>query len=144
MRGSFIGAKLQMKTLCYHHPVSQKHFIKSQTNPTIISTNYREVSIVIGLLMQQIRKSVIGIVFYFAGTAIHYKTKFQNNVSHSSTEAEFIAACDTGKFTQYLRSIFEDIGIPQHEATVILEDNTGALMMANVRQPTRRTKHMEV
>ena len=65
-------------------------------------------------------------------------------MSHSSTEAEFIAACDAGKVALYLRSIFEDIGIPQHEATVILEDNTGALMMANAKQPTRRTKHMEV
>ena len=90
------------------------------------------------------RKSISGIVFYFAGAAIHYKTKFQNIVSHSSTEAEFIAACDAAKVALYLRSIFEDIGIPQEEATVILEDNTGALMMANAKQPTRRTKHMEV
>ena len=90
------------------------------------------------------RKSITGIVFYFAGAAIHYKTKFQNAISHSSTEAEFVAACDAGKTALYLRSLFEDIGIPQHEATVILEDNTGALMMANAKQPTRRTKHMDV
>ena len=90
------------------------------------------------------RKSITGIVFYFAGAAIHYKTKFQHAVSHSSTEAEFIAACDAGKTALYLRSIFDDIGIPQHEATVILEDNTGALIMVNAKQPTRRTKHMDV
>ena len=40
------------------------------------------------------RKSISGIVFYFTGAAIHYKIKFQNIVSHSSTEGEFIAASD--------------------------------------------------
>ena len=92
----------------------------------------------------QTRKSITGLVFYFAGAAIHFKTKFQNVISHSSTEAEFIAACDAGKAALYLRSIFEDIGVPQEEATVLLEDNTGALLMANAKQPTRRTKHMDV
>ena len=66
------------------------------------------------------RKLISGIVFYFARAAIHYKTKFQNIVSHSSTEAEFIAVCDAAKAALYICSIFEDIGIPQEEATVIL------------------------
>lgn len=72
----------------------------------------------------QTRKSITGLVFYFAGAAIYYKTKFQNSISHSSTEAEFIAACDAGKAALYLRSIFEDIGVPQHAATIILEDKS--------------------
>ena len=90
------------------------------------------------------RKSVSGMVMFLAGGAIHYKTKLQNIVSHSSTEAEFIAACDAAKMAIYLRTILEDIGLPQEEATMLYEDNTGALMMANARQPTRRTRHMEI
>ena len=90
------------------------------------------------------RRSVSGMVIYFAGGAIHFKTKYQNVVAHSSTEAEFIAACDAAKMALYLRSILEDIGIEQSEATMIYEDNTGALLMANAKQPTRRTRHMEI
>ena len=45
---------------------------------------------------------------------------------------------------KYLRTLLEQIGCPQEDATVILIDNTGALMMANARQPTRRTRHMDI
>ena len=92
----------------------------------------------------QTRKSVSGIVMHMAGGAVHYKTKFQEGIAHSSTEAEFVAACDTAKIALYLRSILDGIGIPQHEATALMEDNDGALMMANAGQPTRRTRHMDI
>ena len=90
------------------------------------------------------RKSVSGIIMHLAGGAIHYKTKYQEAVAHSSTEAEFVAACEAAKIALYLRSILDDIGIDQQEATVLLEDNTGALLMANAGQPTRRTRHMDI
>eukprot|EP00590_Aulacoseira_subarctica_P011809 CAMPEP_0172428448 /NCGR_PEP_ID=MMETSP1064-20121228/46386_1 /TAXON_ID=202472 /ORGANISM="Aulacoseira subarctica , Strain CCAP 1002/5" /LENGTH=86 /DNA_ID=CAMNT_0013173241 /DNA_START=328 /DNA_END=584 /DNA_ORIENTATION=- len=32
----------------------------------------------------------------------------------------------------------------QIDATVLYEDNNGALMMANAQQPTRRTRHMDI
>lgn len=51
-------------------------------------------------------------------------------MSHSSTEAEFIAACDAAKMAIYLRPIRDEIGLPQEKATMIYEDDTGALMMA--------------
>jgi hypothetical protein len=59
----------------------------------------------------------------FAGGAIGYKTKFQTVIAHSSTEAEFVAACDTAKLILFYRSLLDDIGISQTEATVMYEDN---------------------
>ena len=90
------------------------------------------------------RKSISGIVMMFAGGCIYYKTKFQPTIAHSTTEAEFAAACDAGKITLYLRSILEELGLEQHHATIIYEDNRGALLMANAGQPTRRTRHMDI
>ena len=55
-----------------------------------------------------------GTVMHMAGGAVHYKTKYQEGIAHSSTEAEFVATCDTAKITLYLRSILDGIGIPQH------------------------------
>ena len=90
------------------------------------------------------RKSVSGIILRIAGGTILYKTKFQDTIAMSSTEAEFTAAAEAGKYILYIRSILEQLGIPQHEATTLYEDNQGALLMANQQQPTKRTRHMEI
>ena len=90
------------------------------------------------------RKSVTGIAVKFSGGVVHYKTKYQDTISLSSTEAEFVALCDAGKVVLYTRSILEDLGVPQENATVLYEDNRGALLMAKQRQPTKRTRHMDV
>ena len=60
----------------------------------------------------------------------------------SSTEAEFIAACDAGKNSLYIRSILEDMKLPQDDAPIIYEDNQGAIALANAGRPTKRTKHI--
>ena len=69
----------------------------------------------------------------------HYKTRFLTIVAHSSTKAEFVAACDAGKIILYLRSILDEIDIAQTEATILSEDDSGAIMMANAGMPTQRT-----
>ena len=52
-------------------------------------------------------------------------------VALSSTVAEFIAAYDAGKTILYVRSLLQDLGIDQSEATTLHEDNQGALLMEN-------------
>ena len=90
------------------------------------------------------RRSVPGFHVQLAGGAILYKTKYQSIVAQSSTEAEFIAAAEAGKNILYLRTIMEQIGIPQHHATILYEDNQGALLMAQAGQPTKRTKYVDI
>ena len=89
------------------------------------------------------RKSVSGIVLRLAGGTIFYKTKYQDTIALSSTDAEFVAAAEAGKFILYVRTIMEEIGLPQDMATVLYEDNQGALLIANAQQPTKRTRHVE-
>ena len=90
------------------------------------------------------RRLVTGILMKIVGGIIYYKIRFQITVSLSSTEAEFLAACEASKVILYIRSILDDIGIPQDEATKLFENNQGALMMANSGQPTKITRHMEI
>ena len=85
------------------------------------------------------RKSVTGIVAKLAGGAVLYRTAYQPTIAHSSTEAEFAAACDAGKHILYLRSLLEEIRLRQSDATILYEDNQGALLMANAQRPTKRT-----
>jgi hypothetical protein len=89
------------------------------------------------------RRSVTGLVIMMAGGVIAYKSKYQPTIALSSTEAEFTAASEAGKTTLYLRSILHELGFSQYLPTVLYEDNTGALHMANAQQPTRRTRHMD-
>jgi hypothetical protein len=69
------------------------------------------------------RRSFSGICIQLAGGTIAYKTKFQPTVALSSTEAEFMAACDVGRMSLYIRSILWDLDIPQEAATIAFEDN---------------------
>ena len=90
------------------------------------------------------RKSVSGIVIKLAGGSILYKTKYQDTIALSTTEAEFTAASDAGKSILYVRSILDQINLPQDKATILHIDNNGALLMGNAQQPTRRTRHMDL
>ena len=90
------------------------------------------------------RKSVSGIGIFFAGAAILYKTMFQKPIAMSSTEAEFYSLSDAGKMTLYIRSILDDLGIDQEEATQMFEDNRGCIQLASVHQPTKRSQHIDV
>ena len=93
---------------------------------------------------RQHRKSVSGIVLRLAGGTIVGKTRFQEIIAQSSTEAEFIAAADAGKIILYVRSILQQVGIPQYDATILYEDNQGALLMAQAGKPTKKTRHVDI
>jgi len=90
------------------------------------------------------RTSMTGMVLMMSGGAIGYKSKFQTVIAHSSTEDEFVAACDTAKMISFFRSLLEDIGLEQEQAMVLFEDNNGALLMTNAQQPTKRTRHIDI
>jgi hypothetical protein len=80
-----------------------------------------------------------------AGGTVLYKTKYQDTVALSSTEAEFTAAAEASKYILYVRSILDQLGIPQDAATPVLyKDNQGALLLTNAQQPTKRTRHMDI
>ena len=90
------------------------------------------------------RKSVTGIVLRIAGGCVLYKTKYQDTIAHSTTEAKFNAGRDAAKAILYVRSIMNEIQMPQDTATILYIDNHGAMLMGNAQQPTRRTRHMDI
>ena len=90
------------------------------------------------------RKSVTGLTIRLAGGCILYKTRYQDTIAMSSTEAEFTAAAEADKFILYVRSILEEINMEQQYATTLYEDNRGALLMANAQQSTKQTRHMDI
>jgi hypothetical protein len=90
------------------------------------------------------RRSFGGSCIRLAGGTIAYKAKFHPTVAGSSTEAEFMAAYDTGKMILFVRSILWDLGIPQEAATVLYEDNDACTAMGNAQKPTPHTRHIDI
>jgi hypothetical protein len=90
------------------------------------------------------RRSFSGICIQLAGGTIAYKTKFQPTVALSSTEAEFMAACDVGRMCLFIRSILWDLDVPQEAATIAYEDNDGCTLMGNAQKPTARMRHIDI
>lgn len=81
------------------------------------------------------RRSISGILYMLAGGAIAWKCRVQPTVSLSSTEAELLCATDAGRMALCLRTILDELGVNQSAATVLYEDNRGALLVANAGQP---------
>ena len=90
------------------------------------------------------RRSISGMAILLAGAAVVYKTILQRIIALSSTEAEFYALSEAGKLTLYVRSILDELGISQHEATAIYEDNKGCLHMTQNQKPTKNTRHVDL
>ncbi len=90
------------------------------------------------------RRSFGGTCIRLAGGTIAYKCKFQPTVAGSSTEAEFMAAYDTGKMILFVRSVLWDLHVPQEAATILYEDNAGCTAMGNAQKPTTHTLHIDI
>ena len=69
------------------------------------------------------QRSFTGTCFLLAGAVVAYKTRLQPTPALSSTEAEFMAACDAGKICLFVRSVLHDLGVPQESVSVLYEDN---------------------
>ena len=85
-----------------------------------------------------------GTCIRLAGGTIAYKCKFQPTIAGSSTEAEFMAAYDTGKMILFIQSILWDLQVPQEAATVLFEDNDGCTAMGNAQKSTSRARHINI
>ena len=90
------------------------------------------------------RKSTTGNVHLLGNCAISWSSKKQSIVALSSTEAEYVALCSAAQETVWLRNLLSDIGCTQNTATLIREDNQGAICLAKNPKDHPRTKHIDV
>ena len=109
-------------------PAGQKPTVKDDPyKPTMISTS--DSTELIGFSDSdwagdtRHRRSVTGVAVIYAGGVVCYKTKYQETIALSSTEAEFVALCDAGKVVLYARSILDDLAVSQENATTLYKDN---------------------
>jgi hypothetical protein len=89
-------------------------------------------------------KSTTGYAVYLLGSLIVWKTKKQNTVAKSSTEAEYMALSDCTAEVIGLRQTLAELECPQADPTLIGEDNQGALLIAKNKATNKRTKHIRI
>jgi hypothetical protein len=90
------------------------------------------------------RKSTGGFLFCINSAPITWQSKRQSVVTTSSTEAEYVAACEATKEAIWLRQLLEDMGFAQESATVLYEDNHSTIAQTENPLHHKRTKHIDV
>lgn len=93
---------------------------------------------------RETRKSTTGYVFKVSGGPITWSSKRQPSVSLSTTEAEYVAACQSTKEAIWLRQLYSDIGEPIDEPTTIHIDNQSAIKLIHNPEFHSRTKHIDI
>lgn len=90
------------------------------------------------------RRSVTGWCMFLGDSLISWKSKKQDRVSKSSTEAEYRAMSTACSEVVWLRGLLAEIGFPQSSPTPLHADNTSAIQIATNLVYHERTKHIEV
>ncbi|CAM8975586.1 unnamed protein product [Rhodiola kirilowii] len=93
---------------------------------------------------QNSRRSTSGYALFLSNTVITWSSKRQPVVALSTTEAEFIASVACACQAVWLRRVFETIGLPQKQSTVIYCDNMSTIMLSKNPVMHKRSKHIDV
>jgi len=90
------------------------------------------------------RHSTTGNVFMMAGGAVSWLSKKPATVALSTAEAEYIALSSITQEAVWIRRLLSDINSVLVGPTVIMEDNQGAIAIANNPVAHSRTKHIDI
>jgi hypothetical protein len=92
------------------------------------------------------RRSHTSFTLKFNGGPISWKSRRQDSVTFSTSEAEYMAASEGGKEVVYLRAILQDFGFNQKGPTNLYEDNLAAVAISINHGPVRRkySRHIDI
>ncbi|XP_019091076.1 PREDICTED: uncharacterized protein LOC109128689 [Camelina sativa] len=90
------------------------------------------------------RRSISGMCIFLGTSLISWKSKKQDIVSSSSTEAEYLSMAQTTKELLWFRQILQDLRITPVSQAKLFCDNKSALHIANNDVFHERIKHVEI
>jgi hypothetical protein len=90
------------------------------------------------------RKSVTGYGLMLMDCPIVWKSRQQDTIALSSSEAEINACSDAVKEIRFTVNVLETMGINVRRPIVVRVDNVGAIYMAENAAVSQRTKHMDL
>jgi hypothetical protein len=89
------------------------------------------------------RRSVSGYVLFLSTVPLMWKSKSQQGVSLSSSEAEYYAMAEAVKDVKFLVHRLQAIGIKVEMPITLKVDNIGAIFMAENLNTNSHTKHID-
>jgi hypothetical protein len=90
------------------------------------------------------RRSVSGYAFSLGHGAVSWSSRKQDIVATSTCEAEYVAMSNAAKEALWLRQVLSEIGYQQNDASLILADNQGAIVLSEDQSNHQRSKHIDV
>ena len=88
--------------------------------------------------------SATGAVVYLAGAPVDWKSVKQTVVAVPTLESEYVALSKACLMILHPRHLLKTINSEQTRATVVFEDNVGAVPTSRTDRITSRTKHIHV
>lgn len=89
------------------------------------------------------RKSTSGLIITLSGSPIIFASRQQPVVALSSTEAEYVAACEATKELVWLRSLLSELKVAFNKPLMHI-DNRSTIRMIKNHEMQRRTKHIDI
>lgn len=89
------------------------------------------------------RKSTTGYIFQMNGGPITWCSQKQKTTALSTTEAEFVAACESAKEIVWLKQLLSELG-ENYNCVTLCVDNQSAIKLINNPVYHKRTKHIDV
>jgi hypothetical protein len=90
------------------------------------------------------RRSRSGYCVFLNDSLIQWSSKLQKSVALSSTEAEYICLSSGTATVLWYRSILEELGFQQKQATIISQDNQSAIRIAESKKQAPGVKHISI
>ena len=90
------------------------------------------------------RRSTSGYVFYVGEALVSWSSRKQCTVAKSTTEAEYVALSGASQEAIWLRRLLNDLHYHDSSATIIYEDNQGAIDLSRNSKHHSRTKHIDI
>jgi hypothetical protein len=89
-------------------------------------------------------RSTGGYALLISGAAVSWMSKLQPLVALSTTEAEYIAAVETGKDILWMRQLLSEFGIPVHGPSEMRCDNQSSIAVTKNPEHHGRMKHLDL
>ena len=93
---------------------------------------------------QEDRKSSSGYLFQMAGGPVSWRSRKQDSVALSTSEAEYIALSSAAQETVWIRRLITELGMEPEGPTTLMEDNQSAIAMAKNPQFHGSAKHIDI
>ena len=78
------------------------------------------------------------------GGPISWKSRRQDSVALSTSEAEYMAASLCGQEVVYIRAILRDFGVQQNQPTLVYEDNLACIAMSVNPVRRKHSRHIDI